>query len=170
MDGPAITIRRATADDCDALLDCLRAAFEPYRAHYTAGGYADTTLTRDTLAARLTSMVVLVACADAEPVAGTIAGAATAPGEGHIRGVAVRPAWHGSPVAGRLLASIERELAARGCTHVTLDTTAPLARASRFYEKHGYRRSGKETDFYGMPLYEFVKTLSAVHPDNASSG
>jgi hypothetical protein len=29
----------------------------------------------------------------------------------------------------------------------------------RFYEKHGYRRSGKVTDFFGMDLYEFVKEL-----------
>jgi hypothetical protein len=29
----------------------------------------------------------------------------------------------------------------------------------RFYEKHGYRRSGKVGGFFGMPLYEFVKNL-----------
>jgi len=27
----------------------------------------------------------------------------------------------------------------------------------RFYEKHGYRRSGKVSDFFGMPLVEYVK-------------
>jgi len=30
----------------------------------------------------------------------------------------------------------------------------------RFYEKNGFRRSGKVTDFYGMPLFEYVKTLA----------
>jgi len=29
----------------------------------------------------------------------------------------------------------------------------------RFYEKHGYRRSGKTRDFFGMPLIEHQKTL-----------
>ena len=29
----------------------------------------------------------------------------------------------------------------------------------RFYEKHGYVRSGKIVDFYGMPLHEFVKQV-----------
>jgi hypothetical protein len=42
---------------------------------------------------------------------------------------------------------------------VTLDTTAPLVRAIRFYERHGYVRSGAVTDFFGMPLYEFRKGL-----------
>jgi len=29
----------------------------------------------------------------------------------------------------------------------------------RFYEKHGYRRSGKVSDFFGMPLVEYVKPV-----------
>ncbi len=29
----------------------------------------------------------------------------------------------------------------------------------RFYESHGYRRSGEVTDFFGMPLHEYVKDL-----------
>lgn len=28
-----------------------------------------------------------------------------------------------------------------------------------FYEKHGYRRSGTIRDFFGMPLFEYVKTF-----------
>jgi len=35
-----------------------------------------------------------------------------------------------------------------------------LERAMRFYEKHGYRRSSKVSDFFGMPLFEYVKTLA----------
>jgi hypothetical protein len=40
-----------------------------------------------------------------------------------------------------------------------LDTTEPLQRAMGFYEKHGYRRSGKVSDFFGMPLVEYQKVL-----------
>jgi hypothetical protein len=29
----------------------------------------------------------------------------------------------------------------------------------RFYERHGYRRSGRISDFFGMPLIEYVKVL-----------
>jgi len=31
----------------------------------------------------------------------------------------------------------------------------------RFYERHGYRRSGKIGDFFGMALIEYVKVLKA---------
>jgi hypothetical protein len=42
---------------------------------------------------------------------------------------------------------------------VTLDTTAPLVRAIRFYERNGYARSGAVSNFYGMQLYEYRKVL-----------
>jgi hypothetical protein len=35
----------------------------------------------------------------------------------------------------------------------------PLEAAMRFYEKHGYHRSGKIGDFFGMPLIEYEKQL-----------
>jgi GNAT superfamily N-acetyltransferase len=57
------------------------------------------------------------------------------------------------------LESIENELREAGCSLVTLDTTAPLARAIRFYERNGYVRSGVVSDFFGMALYEYKKRL-----------
>ena len=75
--------------------------------------------------------------------------------------MAVLPEWQGQGIAPRLLQAAEEELAARGCVRITLDTTEPLLRAVRFYEKHGYRRTGRTTDFFGMPLHEYAKDLSA---------
>ena len=46
-----------------------------------------------------------------------------------------------------------------GCKRVTLDTTAPLERAIRFYRKNGFVPTGGVTDFFGMPLYEYAKPL-----------
>jgi putative acetyltransferase len=71
----------------------------------------------------------------------------------------VVPASQGAGVADQLLEAIESELKVAGCSLVTLDTTAPLARAIRFYERHGYVRSGAVSDFFGMPLYEYRKVL-----------
>jgi len=73
--------------------------------------------------------------------------------------MAVRPAFHGQGVADRLLEAVEDELRARGCAVATLDTTEPLRRAVRFYERHGYRASGRISDFFGMPVFEYVKRL-----------
>jgi hypothetical protein len=40
-----------------------------------------------------------------------------------------------------------------------LDTTAPLLHAISFYELNGYAATGKEVDFFGMPLFEYAKNL-----------
>jgi GNAT superfamily N-acetyltransferase len=72
----------------------------------------------------------------------------------------VRAEWQGSGVAAQLLAAAESVLATRGCRRVTLDTTAPLARAIAFYGRHGYAPTGRAQDFFGMPLYEYAKELS----------
>ena len=73
-------------------------------------------------------MHVLVATADGN-VVGTISGSCHAE-EGHLRGMAVLPAWHGLGVAAKLLAGIEALLRGYGCKRITLDTTLPLVPAS----------------------------------------
>ena len=146
--------------DAFGILECLRIAFEPYRVQYTPGAFADTVLTPQTIQDRLGRMSVFVAVTADNQMVGTIACAVVNTGEGHLRGMAVLPEWHGRGIAEKLLQSAEAELAARGCSRVTLDTTGPLQRAMRFYEKHGYIATGRTTDFFGMTLHEYVKELS----------
>ena len=154
----AVEIRQAREGDGREILECLASAFEPYREQYTADAYADTVLNDSSLPARMQTMQVIVAVSSAE-VIGTVAGAHFHTGEGHLRGMAVLPQYQGSGVSAQLLAAIEAWLRARGCTRVTLDTTLPLLAAMKFYEKHGYSRSGRRSDFFGMPLIEYVKQL-----------
>ena len=138
---------------------CLAAAFDPYRAGYTEGAFQDTVPTIAGVERRIREMTVLVAL-DAARIVGTIAHAVVGPGEGHLRGMAVRPESQGRGVAERLLLAAEDELWQAGCSRVTLDTTLPLERAIRFYTRHGYRATGRVTDFFGMPLFEYEKTRS----------
>jgi len=113
----------------------------------------------ETITQRLESMRVFVAVVADKQVIGTIACAMSDVAEGHLRGMAVQPKWQGRGVAEKLLRAAEAELVKQGCSRVTLDTTEPLQRAMQFYECHGYRRSGKTTDFFGMCLQEFRKDL-----------
>jgi len=152
------TVRRATTADAELILRCLRQAFEPYRVAYSEAGFADTTLTPEAVQQRLRTMTLFVACAG-DDVVGTIGCNAVSAIEGHLRGMAVLPEWQGRGVAEQLLTAAEEELKSRGCTRVTLDTTEPLLRAMRFYERHGYRRSGTVRDFFGMLLIEYEKPL-----------
>jgi predicted N-acetyltransferase YhbS len=88
-------IRQATHQDCERILACLHAAFEPFRSQYTPGAYSDTVLSRNTLQNRLREMVIFVAVTDSDEVIGTIA-CNTFNGEGHLRGMAVLPWWQGA--------------------------------------------------------------------------
>ena len=152
-------VRKATSSDEQQILDCLRAAFQPYESSYAAAAYEDTVLTPETFQRRLAEMCIFVAVDESGDVAGTVACQAVGNGEGHVRGMAVHPDWQGHGIAEQLLNAVERELRKRQCTTISLDTTAPLERAIRFYEKRGFRASGRVVDFFGMPLYEYVKEL-----------
>jgi len=134
-------------------------AFEAYRDQYASGAFADTVLTHETLERRFATMFIFLANEASGDIVGTVAGQVVNKEEGHIRGMAVRPGWQGRGVAAALLTVIEGEFIARQCSRITLDTTEPLERAIQFYERHGYRRSARITDFFGMPLFEYVKTL-----------
>ena len=151
-------IRAGDAEDAPAILGCLSAAFEPFRSSYTRGAWLDTVLTSETLQQRLSTMTVLVAVSAGEGIVGTISFSTGESGEGHLRGMAVLPAWQGMGAAEALLETAEAELRS-SCKRITLDTTEPLQRAMRFYEKHGYQPSGRISDFFGMRLHEYVKEL-----------
>lgn len=174
----SIEIRAATDRDAEELLACLAAAFEPYRNEYTAAAFADTILDRDSLRKRMEHMEVVVATLG-DKIVGTIAWQwfggnpetpATKPGplaefaapegrEGHIRGMAVLPDQCGKGIGDQLLKAAEEGLINDKCKWITLDTTEPLKRAQRFYEKHGYKPSGQTRDFFGMRLMELEKRL-----------
>jgi len=154
---PGISIRSVTNTDAPEILACLHAAFAPFRDSYCSAAYLDTVLTPETLQDRLAHMRVFVGENPAGQIVGTIACQAMNCGQGHLRGMAILPAWQGTGIATVLLQHAEAELRRQNCTRITLDTTTPLERAIRFYEKLGYRRSGKITDLYGMPLFEFHK-------------
>ncbi len=154
-----IAIRRARRADAAGILQCLAEAFEPYRESYTREAFLDTVLTPENLVERLKSMVVFVAVTQLEMIVGTVACSVIDREEGHLRGMAVRAKWQGMGVAQQLLERAESELRSKGCSRVTLDTTEPLQRAMRFYEKNGFRPSGKTSDFFGMPLFEYIKTV-----------
>jgi ribosomal protein S18 acetylase RimI-like enzyme len=152
-------IRKAVQQDSHGILRCLGEAFEPYRKDYTRDAFLDTVLTAETLELRLHAMSIFVAVGFSDEIVGTVACSHGNADEGHIRGMAVLPAWHGVGIAQKLLDAAQEALRISGCRRVTLDTTQPLERAIAFYRRNGFRASGAVTDFFGMPLYEYEKGL-----------
>jgi predicted N-acetyltransferase YhbS len=157
-------IRKATLADCAAILECLLTAFAPFRESYTPEAFLDTVLTPDTFRNRLSEMSVLVATSNSGEVIGTIAYKVLECGEGHLRGMAVCPAWHGLGLSTSLLETAEDELKKAGCKTITLDTTEPLRRATSFYERNGYRSTGRIGHLFGMPLFEYSKNIESGDP------
>ena len=153
-----VTIRPAGSTDIDAIYRCLAGAFAAYRDHYTTAAFENTVPPPDALQARLSAMTILVASEEAG-IVGTIGCSCRGGGEGHLRGMAVTPARHGHGIAQKLLGAAEDELRRAGCERVTLDTTAVLRRAIAFYEAAGYRRTGTISEFFGMELIEYEKSL-----------
>jgi ribosomal protein S18 acetylase RimI-like enzyme len=154
------TIRPALVSDSEEIRECLRVAFAHFLDSYSREAFLDTVPTVENVRGRFDYMSLFVAEDGGRKVIGTIACYLKSQDEGYIRGMAVIPEWQGKGVAQRLLETAEVEVRRRGCSRVALDTTDPLKRAIRFYEKQGYRRTGAIENFYGMPLHEFVKELS----------
>ena len=154
-----VTIRRAGLKDVAGIIDCLAAAFEPYREIYTPDGFRDTVPTAEGARRRVKEMTVLIAEHDSSRIIGSLSYQVHGSSEGHLRGMAVIPEFQGTGVAERMLRAAEAALRELGCSKVTLDTTLPLKRATRFYIRHEYKATGITKDFYGMPLFEFEKSL-----------
>jgi GNAT superfamily N-acetyltransferase len=154
------SIRRATAHDVEGVAACLDSAFRVFRGEYTVEGFRDTAPSASALLQRLTEMRLFVALTQTGEIVGTVGYKWVDAEEAHLRGMAVLPAHLGSGLAQRLLEAVESELRIGNCRRISLNTTLPLKRAVAFYEKNGFRPSGKVGDFFGMPLYEYVKSLT----------
>jgi ribosomal protein S18 acetylase RimI-like enzyme len=157
-----ISVRRAQVEDAFGIAACLEAAFEPFRSQYTRDAFDDTVLRPKAIRERMQHMTVYAASTPDGEIVGTLASAMEGK-EAHLRGMAVRPEWQGSGIAQRLLVTAQGTLVKAGCTRVTLDTTQPLQAAIGFYRRNGFTPSGRVSDFFGMPLYEYEKRLDAAH-------
>jgi GNAT superfamily N-acetyltransferase len=160
MTDGAFTVRKADASDAGGIRACLQAAFEPYRESYTDAAFEDTVLSAEKVHDRLADMTLFVAVGSAGEIIGTVGSKNAGEGRGHIRGMAVHPDFLGRGVGQELLERAEAEVRGEGCSRMSLNTTEPLQRATRFYERNGFRPSGTVRDFFGMALHEYVKTLT----------
>ncbi|UCC19205.1 MAG: GNAT family N-acetyltransferase [Promethearchaeota archaeon] len=153
-------IRKAIHSDANNIHKVILAAFEEYQEYYTPEGFADTVMSEKSTLERMREMILYVAINQEGSIIGSIGWQKINEKEGHIRGMAVHPQWQGrnSP-AKALLQIVENDAKSRGCTFLTLNTTEILKRAQKFYEKNGFKRTGKMGDFFGSTIYEYIKLL-----------
>ena len=166
----AVRIRIAVEADLPGILSCLHSAFEPYRQAYTPVAWTATVLTLPTARRRLRSMTVWVAVDRDGQVLGTIAAKATTSDHAHLRGMAVLPDYQEKGIASALLDSAIAHARKEGQRCVTLETTEPLERASQFYLRRGFRRSGRTRRWGGMRLIGFERIIATRSRRIARSG
>ena len=158
LHGASALIRRAQQADLEGVRACLSDAFAAFRDAYTPAAYADTVPDSANLQRRLQTMAVFVAELSGR-IVGTVGVSTSHAKEAHLRGMAVVPSQQAKGIAQQLLAAALDHCRSAGCTRVTLDTTAPLRAARRFYEKNGFRATGRVADFFGMQLFEYDLSL-----------
>ncbi len=70
----------------------------------------------------------------------------------HINNVAVRPAYRGHGVGGRLMAHVLAEARRLGASRATLEVRASNVGARRFYERLGFAVEGRRRNYYSDPV------------------
>lgn len=73
------------------------------------------------------------------------------PPEAEIWDIAVSPAFRRFGLGGRLLEAAASEMGRRGVERVFLEVRPSNVAAVRFYERHGFTRSGTRRDYYSHP-------------------
>ncbi|MFX1477378.1 MAG: GNAT family N-acetyltransferase [Promethearchaeota archaeon] len=153
-------IRKAQPPDARGIHEVILAAFVQFRNFYSIEAFTDTVMSEEIALERMKEMTIYVAIDGKGKIIGTIGWKRVSEKEGHIRGMAVLPERQGknSP-ATELMQLVEDDARSQGCSFITLDSTAPLQRAQNFYRKHGFKKTGKTSDFYGSTVYEFAKKI-----------
>jgi GNAT superfamily N-acetyltransferase len=168
-----VTIRLRTAgrEDAPAIAETLAICFDTYRGWTPGWSPPDPPEGPFALDERLANPGVWSLIAfDGDEVAGHVALAADTPptpqmaappGHAKLWMIFVRPPWQGTGLAPRLMEAVEREAIERGFARMALWTPRDNARARRFYERAGWRPSGREYDEnpMGLPVVEYVRTL-----------
>lgn len=156
-----IIIKRTTdIKDARAIHNVLYEAFEPYRPQYTTEALNATVVITEKLEKRIADpeSVVLIAVYDNE-IAGTVSLLNTDENNIYIASMAVKPEYHGKGVGSMLLKKTDKIASEKQCQKLILETSAPLIDAIRLYEKFGYERTGRTTDYYGVTIFEMVKEV-----------
>ncbi len=73
--------------------------------------------------------------------------------------MAVMPEFHGKGIGYIILNEVEKIAKQKNCLSISLETSAPLTTAISLYEKFGFTRTGSESDYHGVTIFEMVKKL-----------
>jgi GNAT superfamily N-acetyltransferase len=158
------TLRRATAEDTDAMSETLAIGFDGYRAFAAPGWQPPDVRSAPELArmrARLQMPSTWAMIAEED---GLVAGHVGfipqpgVPGGAHLWQLFLRPPWWGTGLAAVLLRAALDAATAAGYRRMRFYTPRDQARARAFYEREGFSHTGWEglEEPLGLVLVEYA--------------
>lgn len=160
--GPCL--RPATASDAAAIIALIESCWSEY-PNLVLDIDADMPELRAPAAHFAARGGMLWVAEDGGKLIGSVAAAALAAEEWEIAKMYVARAWRGTGLAARLLRLAEDRARAGGARRIQLWSDTRFAAAHRFYEKHGYVRSGPMralNDTQNSLEFGFAKPLTGV--------
>lgn len=76
--------------------------------------------------------------------------------EGEILNMAIAPGQRRKGIGSKLLAAVEEEAKAKSAERMYLEVRESNSAAIAFYEKHGFAKSGRRTNYYRNPTENAV--------------
>lgn len=155
-----IKVRRANADESEAISELLLESFGLFESEYTPGAFEYTTPNTDVVRGRFDEGPVWVAV-DGEVMIGTVSGLPETD-RFYIRSMAVRPDAQGRGIGQDLLEVSEAFARDEGFKRTYLYTTHVLPGAKRLYEKNGFYvlRETQPEEWFDMGGLEMEKKLN----------
>jgi GNAT superfamily N-acetyltransferase len=159
------TLRRATADDTDAMSETLAIGFDGYRGFAAHGWQPPDVRTVPALARLRARLQVPSTWATIAEEEGLVAGHAGyfpqpgVPGSAHLWQLFLRPPWWGTGLATELLGCARDAAIAEGYRRMRFYTPRDQARARAFYEREGFSHTGWEglEEPLGLVLVEYAR-------------
>jgi GNAT superfamily N-acetyltransferase len=170
-----ITLRTATAADCDGIVDiflaCWRESYAPVLPSHVVQSMTDErarALWASAFANRARTDEIMVAAGGGpRGLCGVVRYELDATGQGVIWSLYVDPASQGSGLGTRLLQQAETALAERGAKTASLSVFSGNTPSLAFYARHGWQ-PGSETEEsrleFGEPVLKMAKFLPGSEP------
>ena len=151
---------KAQIHDIKEIHFVLLKAFEPYKINYTIDAFNATVLPQSEIKNRILGKKYEIYVLEKnKKIIGTVSFYIKNKNQIHIRSMAVHPNNQKKGVGSFILKEIEEMAKEKNIKSISLDTSKPLKIAIKFYKKFGFRFTGVKHNFYGIEIYEMIKTI-----------
>ncbi len=158
MKSKNLTFRKANTSDINDIHEILYKSFKPYQRFYTDQAFAATVISPEEIKNRIMKSVydVFIALFDNQ-IVGTVSLSIKNQDILYIRSMAVDPDFQRIGIGNFILENITSYYEKRKIKKFILESSKPLNNALNFYEKHGFKKTGLNRDFFGVEIFEMIK-------------